>query len=179
MIIMLIFIITYTESIHAIPGDGCKPYPIEPEKATTGDSGNQQFYYPIKCPQVCTNPAFSGDYFSDKVKGQFGRMNLFFHFRIPTQTALNYNVVGTLEENPSKKWPGPNPKKGGFSWEQTMKEELLKNGSITVDYLLYGDFFDYPTKLGIYEVIPHFFTQSISLHSSTYTVPSNMPTLCV
>jgi hypothetical protein len=57
-------------------------------------------------------------------------------------------VIGTLE-GPIKAW---NYYKGQkwFSWEQQMKDELLNNGSITVDFVVYEDFFDY--KNGIYSV---------------------------
>ena len=40
-----------------------------------------------------------------------------------------------------------------WSWEQTMKEELFNNGSITVDYRIFDDFFDYPKNGGVYQVI--------------------------
>jgi len=65
-------------------------------------------------------------------------------------------VIGTLEGQ-IKAWnyyKGPNK---WFSWEQKMKEELLNNGSITVDFVVYEDFFDH--KNGIYSV--YYFTNII------------------
>jgi hypothetical protein len=108
-----------------------------------------EFNYPAICKKYCTNESHSSNYYDDK---KIGRIKYFFIILNLIFKAQNYNVIGTLE-GPIKTWYYYKPQnQRSFSWEQTMKEELLNNGSITVDYLVHDDFFDYPLNPGIYRV---------------------------